>query len=112
MEKREKRPSSNDRFDSLWETVTSGGEDTTGELGSFHGRTVSNEDGTKTGVMVRAHTIPYVEGSLRPQVRTLEIMSIDGKPLSLSDVQTAFHSTDRGIVSKLKTLEVILLGAS
>jgi hypothetical protein len=108
MNNREQSPSR--RFDTLWKAATFGGEDigTLDEVGSITARTISTKDGTETKAIVRAHHEPHVVGSLRPNMRTLEVVNVDGKVASLTDGQVVFLPQSEQVIQALTTLEKIL----
>ena len=95
------------RFNELWNTIASGGEDIRvfGPTGMIYAKRITGENGSSKEVVIRAHNEPHVIGSLRPRVRTLEVVTADGESASITDGQVVFIPKDKRVLDALKLLE-------
>ena len=96
------------RFSSVWDRLAR--EPAIGTRAPFDGvstGSITHEDGTREPVMIRAQEDPYVEGSLRPRLRTLEIIRHAGEMIALNDMAVAFRSIEQETLDALSMFESI-----
>ena len=102
--------SSRQRFDRVWNDITHNGQalEIFDATGLIQARRIPGANGSVVGAILRAHEEPHVYGSLRPSLKTLQLITGDGVMASLTDVQTSFFPRQENVLINLVSLERLI----